>query len=218
MVKLKAPLGSTEARGTLAGLVTFSNRRGRHVAGVAARPAQPRTEAQRATRIYMTWLTRRWADISPHRKITWLNFADTPLLSPYHAYVSHNIQRFKNLPGLDAGVSTIPNWPGQAYPVGVTGTVGNFTGETTTPGEGFLDFTRNVTSIAQQWGYAYFHITAEHPKPVYRNLARIETVQIPGWKTTRIENLPPGPCTIKFIRFTTDGKAAWFNTINTVIL
>lgn len=219
MTVLKAPFMSEEARGTLAGLITFSRRRGRSVAGVANRPRQPRTEAQRATRIFMTWLTGQWAALSGPQKATWLNFPDTPLLSPYHAFLSHNVNRFKNLPGTHAAPATYPNWPGKSYPVGITGGAGGYIDDSVTPGVGYLDFTRNNNLLQQLWAFAYFRTSPENPEPCYRSLVAIETIDAIGYRTTRIANLPPGPIVIDVQRFSTDGQAKnWWEPLVTTIL
>jgi len=219
MVLLKAPLASQEAHGTLADVLTFSKRRGRHVAGVSSRPKQPRTEAQRATRIFMAWLTSEWKGISSADQATWLNYADTPLLSPYHAYVRHNVNRFKLIPGLASGVSVKPIWPGQSYPVTLSGLYDFHGGIVITPGVGYLDFKRDIWILNEQWGYAYFRRSTEHYYPCYRNLVAIETVQTGTTRTTRIENLPAGPIFIYYQQFTTDGFARNdYGTISTTIL
>jgi len=219
MVKIKAPFGSITASGKLGGVLGFrTDRRGNSV-GRKRHPKQPRTLAQRATRSWMSWLSSQWSTLSEEQQATWSFPQFGRDQSPYHVFIRHNTDRIKNLPGLLTNPSLFTTWPGQTFPITRTGALGSYTGETTTPGVGYLDFKRNITTINQQWGYAYFWITTEYPKPVYRSLVRIETVQTTGWLTTRIANLTAGPCTIKFVRFSTNGlTTTWWSTISTTIL
>jgi len=219
MTVIKAPFMSYEAHGTLASLLTYSGRRGRNKAGLKSNPRQPRTEAQRATRIFMAWLTGEWAAITPARKATWLNFADTPLLSPYHAYLSHNVNRIKNIPPLWGDPSLYPYWPGQAYPVTRTGQAANTTGETLTGGIGSATYTVNVLDKRDNWAIAFFRVKWAGEPPAYRRLIRIATVQTNGLHTIHIANLAPGPINIYCQRLTIDGlTTTWWSSYFTTIL
>lgn len=218
MVLVKSPFLGTKASGKLGDSLQFASHRGRHVAGRRRRPRQPRTEAQLATRKFMAWLSRQWSTLSPEQKATWLNYAPTPLLSPYHAYQQHNIDRIKHLPGSTSNPHTFPNWPTQTYPATSTGGLASYTGETATPGPGYVDFKRNITSTQDNWGFAYWRISTQHPKPVFASLVHIETVETTGWLTTRIEPLPPGLTKIRLIRFSHDGNTtSWFSSFTVTI-
>jgi len=210
MTLLTGPLLSEQARGTLAGLLTFSRRRGRNVAGRRNHPKQPRTEAQRATRLFMTWLTKAWAEISAADQASWLNFDETPLLSPYHAYLKHNIDRFKNLPGLWTNPAVFPNWPGQSFPVGRAGLYADANGWTLTGESGAATFRFNITDKRDNWGYAFFRVAWPAEPAIYRRLVHIATVQTNGLHAIHIANLAPGPITLYCQRFTVDGLTTPF--------
>ena len=219
MTLLTGPLMSDEARGTLADLLTYSRRRGRNVAGRRNNPKQPQTEAQRATRIYVAWLTRAWAAISADRKKTWHNFADTPLLSPYHAYLSHNVNRMKNMPGLWTNPAVFENWPGQAYPVTRSGLAANINTLPMTPGKGYADFNVQVLDKRDNWGFAIFRVLGPDQPATYRRLVAIATVQTNGLHTIRIANLAPGLNKFYCQRFTTDGATtAFWSLYQTTVL
>lgn len=218
MVILKGPMHSQKASGVLGDAIQFETRRGRHVAGKRRRPRQPRTEAQRATRLWMTWLSQQWHLISAADQATWLNYEDSPLLSPYTAYIKYNTDRFKNQPGLHTGPDTFHVFPSTAYPATENTQGGN-------PADheyigGVHQITHNFTMIwqADTWFWNYHRISAEHPECVYANLVHIETVDQVAHYSIVIKNLPAGDVTLRYARVSHTGLAnLWYRSFTVTV-
>lgn len=202
MVKLKAPLMSLNAAGTLAGTLDFANVRGRHVVAKHRKPKQPRTAGQRAARHVLTWLGSQWRELSAARKATWESIDLDQTISPYHRYMRYNVKRLYNLPGVTPQPQVNEWYPSQIYPAGLLTNNSGFANEVITPHS--LAFTRgrDVTGPNQNWGMAYYHITPAKPRPVYDNIIAFETVDTAHYQEIRIGPLPAGPQVIWHMPFT----------------
>ncbi len=219
MVKLKRPLLSTAASGPLSGILDYSTRRRGAIAGAHRVPAQPRTQPQRATRLWMTWLTKQWKTFTAEEQASWNSAYPFTDLSPYHAYLRHNTSRLNNLPGDLSPPNQMHAWPTKAYPAAETGDYGTFRNWSVTPGPGYLEWKRDNNLIRQQWSMFLFHITAENPGASIRNLVSAETSDQPTTYITRITNLPPGYCLLKLAIITTTGNTrGYWSGIDGVVL
>ena len=129
MVKLIRPLFSTSASGVLADVLEFSSHpRGARV-GKRRNPSQPRTLAQMATRRYMSFLSTAWSSLTPAEKLSWKDHRVADFTSPYHAYLSENANRFKNLAGDFYNPDQRDVFPSASWPVTRATTPGGVTSD-----------------------------------------------------------------------------------------
>ena len=140
MVKVKGPMMSLDASGTLAGTFTFSKWKGRNTVRSHAVPSNPRSPAQVSTRAMMKFLATAWTNLSTAQKATFQTIATTYAISPFNAYVKHNMSRWTQFQGpqieIDSIEGTIP----------VLGTL------TLTAGVGQLSFSQVITTPNDIWG------------------------------------------------------------------
>lgn len=94
MVKVKGPLQSTRASGTLADAVTFSNWKGRPYVKSRALPANPNTAPQAGMRAMFSGLSSSWDALHPMIQATWADLGIIGNVSPFHAYMQENQKRW----------------------------------------------------------------------------------------------------------------------------
>lgn len=99
MVKLKAPLLSYDASGKLANAVTYATSRKRAYLKKHARPANPKTGKQLTVRAAMKFLSQQWKELKPINQATWAQLAQQKQISPYHAFIAFNQDRWNNFRG-----------------------------------------------------------------------------------------------------------------------
>jgi hypothetical protein len=104
MVKTKGPMMSLNASGTLAGIMQFQQRKGGGCLKKNATPKNPRSAKQTSIRACMKFLSQQWHLIDPTPKATWTERAELLNISPYNAYISTNLERFRNNLGLTQGI------------------------------------------------------------------------------------------------------------------
>lgn len=218
MVVLKSPLTSQSASGTLADVLTFRNLRSKHVAGVKSNPKQPRTLAQRATRIWMTWLSKQWSTLSYDQQHTWLNYTDTPLLSAYHAYIRYNTKRWITQPGSRHYPDYFHFAPSIQYPAAENTPTTNIQNRTSGGGPGFIWHKFETIYNTDCWLFAYHLSTIAHPNPVAGNLVHVETVDHDGWFDLKIRNLPPGATKLYWLVSSGTGiPYHWYRELNETV-
>ena len=93
MVKLKGPMLSLEASGTLAETVTVSNWKGRAYMKKHAVPSNNQQQAQLGIRTAMTFLTQQWSGLSAAQQESWQDLAEADQVSPVNSYVGTNLLR-----------------------------------------------------------------------------------------------------------------------------
>ncbi len=96
MVRVKAPLFSLDASGTVGSAVVFSKWKGRNYARRHAKPSNPRSATQVAVRAAFRFLTTEWAGLLTANKSTWTALAAASNISAFDAYVAYNQARFRN--------------------------------------------------------------------------------------------------------------------------
>lgn len=219
MVKTKQPLFSLDATGKLGKALQFGHWKGRTVAGKRRNPAQPRTRAQLATRVFMTWLNNQWRTFTPSQTATWENAPNPRGLPLYHVYLAYNMNRIKRLIDITHSPFHMHALPSMTYPATETGNWGWWTGGTKTPMSKSVRWDRNVGNLQEQWGMIYFIGPAPMYRPTYNILVAVETVTTPGTASITIKDLPPGPVTINMMQFTKSGNSpTYLNFFNVTIL
>jgi len=96
MVKIKGPMMSLDASGTLGDAVTFSKWKGRAYVRERVIPSNPKSGAQVGRRAMFIFLTQQWTNLSAANKATWQELADQLVASPFSAYVSANMENWHN--------------------------------------------------------------------------------------------------------------------------
>lgn len=97
MVKLKGPILSSDASGSLADAITHANWRGRHTVRKKTAPRNPRSPLQSGGRAMMAFLCKEWAAFPPATKAQWQTLATDDQASPYTAYLSQNLKWWQSL-------------------------------------------------------------------------------------------------------------------------
>lgn len=113
MVKLRGPLLSLDASGSLADAITYSKWKGRHYARQRVIPTNPQSGAQTGRRAMLSFLSKQWDGFSASDQATWQSIADDLVVDPFHAYLSENMKHWHNFLA-----------PSQVHPATRTGTNG----------------------------------------------------------------------------------------------
>jgi hypothetical protein len=106
MVKLKGPILSLEASGSLAKTVIVQQNKGRTYMRKLSSPSQPLAAGQVGNRTMFRHLTSHWSDLSAADQATWNPPAEDQNITAFDAYLRENLQRWG-----------IGKDPGNAYPV-----------------------------------------------------------------------------------------------------
>lgn len=110
MVKVNAPVMSLDASGSLGNAIVFSKWKGRNYVRTLVTPSNPRSGSQTGFRQMFKYLSQDWANISAANQATWEDLADQRVISPFNAYQSRNMERWRNFLA-----------PIQIYPDGTAG-------------------------------------------------------------------------------------------------
>lgn len=113
MVKLRGPLLSLDASGTLADAITFSKWKGRNYVRRRVVPKNPKSGAQTGRRAMLSFLSKQWDGLAAGDQATWQDIADDLVVDPFHAYLSENMKAWHNFLA-----------PSKVSPITRTGTVG----------------------------------------------------------------------------------------------
>lgn len=158
MVKLIRPLFSSRASGVLADVLEFSSHpRGARV-GTRRKPSQPRTLAQMATRRYMTFLSNAWSSLTPAEKLSWKDHRVADFTSPYHAYLSENANRFKNVAGDWWNPNLRDVFPSASWPITKTTTPGGLTAYAFSRTRTDVWFDYACSPLSDNWLTLFFYI------------------------------------------------------------
>jgi len=195
MVKLIGPAMGTKASGTVAGLLTYSNSRGSPYLKIHRKPKQPRSGEQKSLRAMMGFLSSDWTTISAADKATWQTVASRTNVSPFNAYQSENLKRWR-----------MQKAPSVAYPAAEDDL------QAFAPVCTAFGFTRYAivntvysTSARQNWGALIFHSTSGSPAATYSNLIAIKICRAWPWDPYTHSGLAPGTHYYKFYFFSLHG-------------
>lgn len=145
MALVTAPLLSLDASGKVADAIVFSKWKGRNYVRSLVKPANPRSGGQVSMRAVMRYLSQQWANLSTVEQATWQAYADQLVASPFNAYVSRNLFRWRNFLA-----------PGKNDPVPETGTVASVDGFTATGGVRQVSILVDISIPADNWGCLIF--------------------------------------------------------------
>lgn len=115
MVRLKGPLFSMEASGTVASAVTFAKWKGRDYARRHAIPSNPKSALQTGVRAVFKWLSQNFANLATVDRSDWAAAALADNLTPLNAQIRDGVALARRNLGwrenrLDAA-GTAPNAP-----------------------------------------------------------------------------------------------------------
>jgi hypothetical protein len=196
MARTTGPLMSLDASGSVANTIVFSRWKGRSYVRQLVTPSNPRSDLQVSTRAMMRFLSQAWGlDVDPAEQATWAALATSDAISNFNAYTRENLRRWTQFTA-----------PGQANPVGATGTVPTFTtAPDATGGVRQATITWDVNALNDGWGLLIFRSLTNAFTPARDNLIGVGTFGTdPG---TFIDTpLEPDTYYYNFRSFTDDGK------------
>lgn len=181
MVKLIAPFSSAHAAGSLANLLTFYRTPHGHAVHRKTTPPDPKTDLQRGLREMIRALTSDWALLSTAAKLTWTDLADDDSINPYHAFLKHNMQRWRRFKP-----------PTQAWPATETGVTPDGIFWTLQPSKAAVRHLIKIIPLLQSWTYEVHRKLGGDVTPAITNTTRIQLIHTPDWYTWTESDLPPG--------------------------
>lgn len=195
MVKLKGPLGSAEASGTLGRTAIFSSWKGRAYAKAHAIPSDPNSSLQISVRQMLGFLASQFKAFTAPNKATWEELAAQTNIPPYNAFLSTNLNRWKMF-----------HAPSKSYPAAETGTQPEPDTLSTIGGIGHIHFSAEWIDLNNAWGMIIFHLAFPAQPTSRANALHILPLtklsgQIWTWSTNVI-----GTHYFNYRTFTTAGK------------
>ena len=197
MVKIKGPMGSVNASGSLADVATFASWKGRQYARRNVIPKNPQSAPQISVRGIMAFLAAQWSGLSAPNKATWIKLAAQTQISPFNAYTAHNLDRWQQF---------LP--PTQAYPATKTGTQANAYITTVVGGVGHVLVTYADEDINDGWAMLFFRSPTPAFESARTNLITVLPIDYIGFSTYRDSPLAPGTYYYRERLFTTSAKLA----------
>lgn len=94
--KLDGPLMSMGASGSIGGILTFGNNKGRNFVRQLVIPANPQTAAQMGVRSMMKYVGQEWAQLSSTDQATWATRAAQTNISNFAAFSSKAMDNWSN--------------------------------------------------------------------------------------------------------------------------
>ncbi len=196
MVKLKGPLQSLSASGTVAKTITYSSWKGRPYVRNKPQPVDPKDPTQKSNRLLMEWLSQTWSTLSQNDRSTWTPIAAAQNMANYHAFIQENLIRFAYFAA-----------PTRRFPPTETGT------PPTVFGDGpFVNGAPRALNTAVRfdvlndaWGYCLFLGDNAGFTTSRNNLALFATNQTTDFDIRWIRDLKPATYHAKVRPFTTDG-------------
>lgn len=156
---------SLDASGSLAKALVFSKWKGRNYVRQLVTPSNPRSAPQTGVRAMFKFLSQVWAGLSAANQATWETRADQTVISPFNAFMSYNLARWRNFEA-----------PTIEDPADEADTPGTYANEAATGGVRQIDVEIEVTVLADAWACAIFRdLTAAFSTAFSNCVAVIET-------------------------------------------
>lgn len=117
MATVKGPLMSLDASGSIADAIVFSKWKGRNYVRRHVVPANPKSGGQVGVRSMFKFLAQNWDGLTDEQKADWLTRAAVTNVSPFNAFMSYNMDRWRHYLGPsqldpateDAGIHGLAN-------------------------------------------------------------------------------------------------------------
>jgi hypothetical protein len=113
MVRVYGPMLSLRASGTVGGVATFAEWKGRPYVRKTVIPANPKSVGQLSVRAMMKFLSQYWASMTSAQKTDWDDLAAAASTSAFNQYLKYNMLRWgTNLRPSKLHPATEDNTPG----------------------------------------------------------------------------------------------------------
>lgn len=152
MVKLQGPLHAALASGTIARSVTFGRYRQRPWARRRASPPARPSALQASHRAMVRFLRTQWPKLPADARATWSDHYLARQLTPYHAYQSENLHRWRNFKP-----------PSIYYPAPENDLFPFSLVSKAQTGPGYADCVISTFLVRDAWGIVLFH----HPETTF---------------------------------------------------
>lgn len=176
MVKVRAPMLSMEASGSIGGALVFSSWKGTAYVRSLVKPVNPKSAAQLGVRAMLKFLAQIWATVTAPDKATWDTAAENANISPFNAFVRDGMQRWRN-----------GQYPSAASPA-VGATTAITTTQTLTGGQRNIVITNEPSADDSNWGIIIYRSTAAIVTPNWNNC--IAVVPANGTNEVRYTDAP----------------------------
>lgn len=195
MVKVRGPMGSAEAAGTFGGSAVFSRWKGRAYVRTKVTPTNPKSALQVSARQMLAFLSQQWKEISEPNQATWYERAFQKQVSYYHAYISLNLDRFRQFTA-----------PSQVYPPAETGTLPDLDSLDASGGVAHIELNQTWYNRYHAWGILIFRSQTPGFATSRQTLITVQPLLIDSGPLYDDQNLLPGTYYYNFRSFTTTGK------------
>lgn len=195
MVKLRAPMMSLGASGSLGNAITFSKWKGRAYARELVVPSNPKSGLQTGFRAMFAFLSQQWTNVSTGDQATWQTLADQLVASPFNAYMRGNQRRWRNFTP-----------PAEATPAAEAATPPTWTSEPDVAGgvDSIL-MSWDVNVINDSWGMVIFRALTTGFTPSISNVVKVVQLTAAGAGTWLDSPLVADQYFYDCRPFTTDG-------------
>jgi len=195
MVKVRGPIGSAEAAGTFGGSAVFSRWKGRTYVRTKVTPANPKTALQVSNREMLAFLAQRWKTISDANQTTWYELALQRQVSPYHAYIALNLDRWRQFTA-----------PSKTHPPAETGTLPDLDALTASGAFAHIELSQTWYNRYDAWGILIFRSQTPAFTTSRHTLITVQPLLTDSGPLYDDQNLLPGTYYYNFRTFTTTGK------------
>jgi hypothetical protein len=141
MARVRGPLLSRDASGSLAGTLSFLPGPGLTRVRVASPRAFTRSATQIGHEAMYSFLVHEWQSVTTANKATWANAYRNDQITNFQKFIKYNLIRWTHYKA-----------PSIFYPATETGSIGTFTSTTVTPGRHHVSFQWNSANLAMRWG------------------------------------------------------------------
>ncbi len=207
MVRLKAPMFSANASGSLAKTLTVSSWKGRSYAKKISMPTNNDQPLQQAARRGMEFLAQQWTLLSPPAQATWEEEAERRNISPFDQYVSINLARIAENKG-----------PTQDFPATETMWTPVVIFSTDHIFYSHVQLEVGITGPGSPWGVNLYRNNVDWTDHDRRYL--VKTIQYANIPTTQtVDDVPPSRGTWWYLwsPFNTDGSIKADNRKTSVV-
>lgn len=162
MVKLKGPIASLAAAGSIGKAVTVASWKGRSYMKKLTKPVNPKSGSQVGTRSMMRFLASGFGGLSAANILTWGDLAAELNVSNYNAWVSYNLERWARLLA-----------PTKAFPATASGDPGEIDSATATALNRSIVLEYEGAEAFDDWGIIIFRSTSTGFTPGPDNVVRV---------------------------------------------
>lgn len=145
MVRVYGPMFSVRASGSIGGVATFAEWKGRPYVRKLVIPANPKSGGQLSVRAMMKFLSQYWASLSSAEQTDWDTLAAALNVSAFNAFVQYNMNRW--------GTNLRPS---KLHPATEDNTPGTISVFSATAGSRSVLISVTLSSHDDNWGVAIF--------------------------------------------------------------